>query len=373
MAAAPTTLGALAGATAACWCVRSSAWARAGEPEPEPEREPEPEPELKSELELEPEPEVERNPCSVPALEPAPASLGVAAGWRPSWLQDAGEPLPALYCTIPPALREECVHRYDTARYPFAELLAAVVAPPLPERGDDAAATAAAGLPGCAVTVLQLIHHRPDVSNWLREMHCNKARAYAVRRNIIDKRLKAARPFDPQAELGRCYLRLLREVVMPAVHRSLRASGDASDTGILYQRVPNFRCHLPETGHLLVHKHRDADYHHQQNEINFWLPCTPAYGNNTCWSESAPGKGDYRPFEMEVGEMMQFWGNQCMHYTVPNDTPHSRLTIDFRVIPLQHYAESYPSSHSQKTGQPRFDKGAYFAIMTPDDDGGSSG
>ena len=153
---------------------------------------------------------------------------------------------------------------------------------------------------------------------------------------------------------------------MPAVHRSLRASGDDSDAGILYQRVPNFRCHLPETGHLLVHKHRDADYHHQQNEINFWLPCTPAYGNNTCWSESTPGAGDYRPFELGVGEMMQFWGNQCLHYTVPNDTPHSRLTIDFRVIPLQHYAERYPNSHSQRTGRPRFGKGAYFAVMTPE-------
>lgn len=62
---------------------------------------------------------------------------------------------------------------------------------------------------------------------------------------------------------------------------------------------------------------------------------------------------------------MQFWGNQCLHYTVPNDTPFSRLAIDFRVIPLQHYMEHYPSSHSQRNGQPRFGKGAYFAVMTP--------
>jgi hypothetical protein len=92
------------------------------------------------------------------------------------------------------------------------------------------------------------------------------------------------------------------------------------------------------SGHLLVHKHCDADYHHQQNEINFWLPLTRSFGNNTLWSESAPGRQDFHPFELEVGEMMQFWGNQCTHYTVPNDTDHTRITVDFRVIPLPQYA-----------------------------------
>ena len=329
--AAQLAFGGAVGGTVAYCCMASSGWLH----EPEPELEPEPE---------QPEPE-----------------LGVVAGWKTSWLHDPDDPLPALYCTIPPGLREECIHRYDTARFPFAQLLAAVVAPALP---GDAAAGAEEGL--SPSTVLQRIHRRPDVVEWLRGMRLNKARPYAVRRNLIDKRLKAARPFAPEAALGRCYLRFLREVVMPAVHRALRACGDDSDAGILYQREPNFRCHLPETGHLLVHKHRDADYHHQQNEINFWLPCTPAYGSNTCWSESAPGVGDFRPFELDFGEMVQFWGNQCLHYTLPNDTPHSRLTIDFRVIPLQHYMESYPNSHSQKTGQPRFGKDAYFAVMTPE-------
>jgi hypothetical protein len=28
----------------------------------------------------------------------------------------------------------------------------------------------------------------------------------------------------------------------------------------------------------------------QPNEINFWLPLTPAFGANTLWAESAPGK-----------------------------------------------------------------------------------
>ena len=48
--------------------------------------------------------------------------------------------------------------------------------------------------------------------------------------------------------------------------------------------------------------------------------------------------------------------------TVPNDTDHTRITFDFRVIPLSHYTEHYPKSH-RRDGQPRFGKGAYFGIL----------
>ena len=56
--------------------------------------------------------------------------------------------------------------------------------------------------------------------------------------------------------------------------------------------------HLLGTGHLLVHKHCDADYHHSSNEINFWLPRTACFGSNTLWSESTPGAEDFHPFEL---------------------------------------------------------------------------
>ena len=253
-----------------------------------------PEPELKPEPELEPE-------------------------QRDS--QSETEPKLPL-CTLPDALRHEQLHRYDTTVYPFAQLIGELIRPSSFE-GE-----------------MHDIHRSFEVQNWLAGAKKDNARPYTMRRNYIDKRYKASRAFQPGTATGDCYLRFLREVVMPAVHAGLGGGGggggddDSSRCAILYQRDPNFRCHLPDTGHLLVHKHCDADYHHQQNEINFWLPITSSFGNNTLWSESAPGKEDFRPFEMEVGQMMQFWGNQCVHYTVPNDTGHTRITVDFRVIPL---------------------------------------
>lgn len=114
------------------------------------------------------------------------------------------------------------------------------------------------------------IHRSLEVTNWLAGAKKDNARAYAMRRNCIDRKYKAARPFELGTASGDLYLKFLRDVVMPAVHEGL---GDSSE-GLLYQREPNFRCHLPDTGHLLVHSHCDADYFHQQNEINFWLPVT---------------------------------------------------------------------------------------------------
>ena len=118
---------------------------------------------------VEPQPEPELDPTLVPDPEPGP-------------------PEPRLYCTLPPALRLERLHRYDTQRFPFAGIIAGIVAqpalnPPLPRDREPP---------------LQDIHQRPDVQGWLAGARRNNARAYAVRRNIIDKRFKAARPFAPQ-------------------------------------------------------------------------------------------------------------------------------------------------------------------------------
>ena len=68
----------------------------------------------------------------------------------------------------------------------------------------------------------------------------------------------------------------------------------------------------------------DADYHHQPNELNVWIPLTDCLGSDTLWAESEADRGDFRPFELRVGEMMLFWGSQCLHYTVPNETEATR-------------------------------------------------
>ncbi len=69
------------------------------------------------------------------------------------------------------------------------------------------------------------------------------------------------------------------------------------------------------------------------SEINFWLPLSDrVYGGNTLWAETRPGllsyatapffgvrawpdielsgQGDFHPFELRLGQVMRFYGNQ---------------------------------------------------------------
>ena len=106
------------------------------------------------------------------------------------------------------------------------------------------------------------------------------------------------------------------------------ATGRASP--LYFQREPTFRVIFP--GEQAVgHSHHDAQYGHQAGELNVWVPLTRVWGSNTLWCESAPGRGDFAPFEVEPGELVLFWGNQLEHHTLPNKTDSTRVSFDVRV------------------------------------------
>ena len=269
---------------------------------------------------------------------------------------------------LPPHLRHKIVASYDPVRYPFASIVADIIL-------DDHSSSAHPGVPPQEPLrpALSRIHETELCQRWLAGVTTNGDRAYAVRRNVFDTRFKAKEAFKRGGTLDECYRRFVREVAVPLLRdREAVEDGDGSvatdgangDREVLFQVKPNFRCHVPGTGHLLVHKHRDADYHHQPNEVNFWLPLTPCFGANTVWCESNPGAEDYAPFECNFGEVIRFWGHSCAHFTVPNDTDHTRVSIDFRIIPDKNrlYRETYEKSH-RSDGLMRFADGAYFETM----------
>ena len=47
--------------------------------------------------------------------------------------------------------------------------------------------------------------------------------------------------------------------------------------------------------------------------------------------------GDFHSFDLKgtQGQLMRFYGNECMHYTTENTTPVTRVSFDFRVIPAK--------------------------------------
>ena len=232
-------------------------------------------------------------------------------------------------CTLGEELRAETVREYDPREYPIVDLLAAAV-------GASSAAD------------LSELHHEERTRSFL-----NQGKRLGT--TPVDRSFKASGGCRFNVELRECYLRFLREVIMPLV---------PDPQGMLYQREPNLRCHYPGTGRQLVLRHCDADYHHQPNELNFWLPCTACYGTNTLWTESAPGRADYHPLELGVGKFVQFYGHQCDHFTLPNETGKTRLSLDFRVVPRSHFLEHYENSH-HPNGRARFGIDAFYALLEP--------
>lgn len=143
-------------------------------------------------------------------------------------------------------------------------------------------------------------------------------------------------------ELIALYDRFVTDIILP-LHE---------DSSFAVQVDPSFRIHLPNNTALgartddvgeVIGLHCDADYNHQPGEVNYILPLTPMFGTNSVYVESAPGEGDYHSVEAPVGSVFCFYGNRCRHYNRRNDTGVSRLSIDFRIIPMKDYKTDWES------------------------------
>ena len=120
-----------------------------------------------------------------------------------------------------------------------------------------------------------------------------------------------------------------------------------------YQYLPSFRVQLPDENQAVHTWHCDSDplHKHQKGEINIWLPLTRCYGTNTMWIESEPFKLDFQPLEGDYGNFWTNNGNVCMHGNKPNVTSVTRMSFDFRIIPLSKYNPNYSvtsANHSNK-------------------------
>ena len=131
----------------------------------------------------------------------------------------------------------------------------------------------------------------------------------------------------------------------------------------VFQKMPTLRVHLvnnwatPE-----FHVDTQEGYNHPHGEENFILPLTQCYSTNAVWVESSPMKGDYAPVEMKYGNIFQFSGGTHRHGNKINNTKDSRVSIDFRVLPISRYDENY-SKTSATTGK-SFTVGSYYTKLS---------
>ena len=98
-----------------------------------------------------------------------------------------------------------------------------------------------------------------------------------------------------------------------------------------YQRPPTLRIQ-PGPGWAKVKPHNDAEYGHQNGELNIWVPLTDRQKTGVdLWSETVPGQEDYHPIPARIGQVISFHGSSRKHYVNPNSTPNSRVSLDFRI------------------------------------------
>ena len=89
-----------------------------------------------------------------------------------------------------------------------------------------------------------------------------------------------------------------------------------------------------------------------------FIPMTKASGNNTIWVESKEDKGDYSPMNTDLGEFVKWDGANLRHGNKVNDTNKTRVSFDFRVMPLSKYKDNERESVSVKT---KMKIGEYFS------------
>lgn len=126
----------------------------------------------------------------------------------------------------------------------------------------------------------------------------------------------------------------VEHVALPYFKRRLEATGAIEpNTPITfyYQHPPTIRLQ-PGPGWAKVKPHNDAEYGHQNGELNFWVPLTDRTLTGVdLWSETTFQQDDYHPIQASVGQAISFHGSSCRHYVNANETSNTRVSLDFRI------------------------------------------
>jgi len=124
-------------------------------------------------------------------------------------------------------------------------------------------------------------------------------------------------------QLLEIYKKIIRELIMPLYKE---------ENYIVYQKIPAFRVCIPNN-RSVGEVHRDFDYNHPKEEMNYWLPITELEKENTCWYEKEKDKGNFVPILIDYGNIAEIYLNQLRHYCPINTTDKTRMSLDFRIIP----------------------------------------
>ena len=141
---------------------------------------------------------------------------------------------------------------------------------------------------------------------------------------------------DNSPEFVELYRKFIKEIVFPLFNEE-----------VVFQKFPTFRIHQPNNLAVFAF-HKDKEYNHNENEVNFYLPITKAFGTNTFWYESEEDKGDFSPMNGEYGDAIQWNGSNLKHGNKLNETDQTRISFDFRILSRKIHDASKPKNSKSK-------------------------
>lgn len=222
---------------------------------------------------------------------------------------------------------------YDPEFFNFADHIVRLVQGSPRAAGPDQKPVVQSNEPATTATILQNLHH-----------------------HFPNQRPRLQSPLIQDAEFTKLYHDFVRQVVRSNLEEDM----------LIFEHCPNLRIHLAGEKSL-TSPHTDKDHQHSEAEINFWVPLTSCFGDASLWAESAPGKGNFHPFEVEPGQAVRFYGNQCLHFTRDNKTDSSRVSFDFRAIRMRDFHWSQvPPPGDPRANEVRWSIFAYYDVMVAD-------
>ncbi len=245
---------------------------------------------------------------------------------------------------------------FSTTRYPLADLVIGL----LTEKGFLSAADA-----GRLGDLTQLHRFLPRDA-----MAVDRSDTNAVSRAF----------FDTSPAFEDAYRRLIRDVVV----------GEVVHADCLFQRTPTMRFHFPHQDGCTWHPrvHTDLMLGHPPQEINLWLPLGRTEGTSAMrlaslepslalleaidfdydrLAQAGQNDADFRrrwndvsaPVELAYGEFIAF-DPRCIHATQYNVSPLTRVSLDFRVIPVEDYETMRLPYRGTGRRRMAFARGAYY-------------
>lgn len=143
------------------------------------------------------------------------------------------------------------------------------------------------------------------------------------------------------------------------------------ETAIVIQKTPNLRISFPNVTAIgktiydindVVGMHKDSDFGHHCDEVNYIIPITEMFDTNSLYYEPFTNSGcttdQYINLKLTTNKYFVEKLSNIYHFNKINKTGVTRISLDFRIIPYEKYIKNIDYFQGTK-----FELGKYYTTI----------